>query len=286
MSQSFNILLMTNHLSQRGGTEVWTEVMYQELIKLGHSVDVQPVTGQNSIFPALSYSKDKRYDAAIVNHYTSLQWMTQNGVNNVGKIIMTTHGTLPSLERPSLGADVYVGVSEETRDYIKEVVGVNARIIRNPIQTSLFLPENDVNYKCQEVGAVGNGFRNAFLYTASLMPEDISFSFSSNENISNMNNFYNKFDLVIGAGRTALEAMSCGRNVIVAGHGGVDGFLDMDSVWEFRKFNMSGRFNRDGYDNIAKHLESYDPDLGKHLRRYVVENNEASMIAKQYLELI
>ena len=97
----------------------------------------------------------------------------------------------------------------------------------------------------------------------------------------------NNFDLVVGMGRTALEAMACGRPVVIAGRKGIDGYATPETMLEFRKSNCSGRAKKIPVtpEAMIEEFRKYDPKDGERLREYVKENNAVEKIAEQYLAL-
>lgn len=56
-------------------------------------------------------------------------------------------------------------------------------------------------------------------------------------------NFYQNADIVIGSGRTAVEAMAYGKPVIIAGLRGLGGLVTPENYERFCKIMFSGRFN-------------------------------------------
>jgi glycosyltransferase involved in cell wall biosynthesis len=72
---------------------------------------------------------------------------------------------------------------------------------------------------------------------------------SANENISfegeqlDVQTFYRQADLVIGSGRTAVEAMAYSKPVIIAGLRGLGGLITPDRYERFKKIMFSGRFD-------------------------------------------
>jgi hypothetical protein len=88
-----------------------------------------------------------------------------------------------------------------------------------------------------------------------------------------------EFDLVLAYGRSAYEAMSCGRNVVVFGQRGGDGFVTRStfapmfqrncSGWGTRKLEMS---QPDVWEQLEAEILRFDPDAGIANRRLVEEH--------------
>lgn len=97
----------------------------------------------------------------------------------------------------------------------------------------------------------------------------------------------NKFDIVVGIGRPILEAMSCGRNVIVFDKRfyykvyPADGFIDMDNIDDSSRFNFCGKDKLSDYSekNMIEELKKYDKSLMDKFRMFILDNHsiEASV---------
>lgn len=90
-------------------------------------------------------------------------------------------------------------------------------------------------------------------------------------------------DLVVGVNRTALEAMSSGRNVYLLGQWGAGGTVTPDNVETLGKANWSGAQRGDWptpRDLAGEIGNSYDPR--RTLRPYVLAHHDPDLIAEQY----
>jgi len=109
----------------------------------------------------------------------------------------------------------------------------------------------------------------------------------------------NQADIVIGVGMVAVEAMACGKPVIVAGPrtgpygGSFGGIIDEQNVEELRRYNFTGR-NSDIvtdaevlFRSISELLsdEHYMKCLGEFGRRYTEKKFEPAKIGKQVEEV-
>lgn len=99
-----------------------------------------------------------------------------------------------------------------------------------------------------------------------------------------------RFDLVLAYGRSAYEAMSCGRNVIVFGQNGGDGFVSPASFpamfdrncsgWGTRKLSMSAP---DVWERLAEELARFDPAAGAANRQLAIEHVGAARAVERFL---
>lgn len=281
-------ILLTNFtLGSLGGTQTWVATMAKELANRG--ADVYLFAGDNDYkIIGTAYTKfdpELEYDIALVNHNTCLSAL--EGVK-IKKKIFTSHGILPELEQPIEGADFYVGVSEEVQENLKKQ-GYNATVIRNPIDLDVFVPNRAFTHFPQPLRKV--------MYMSNYQGEVVKVIEEACKKLGVELQIYGKnnpvpslkaiheADLVIGLGRTALEAMSCNKNVIVFDYNGADGFVTHETILEFRKNNCSGR--RYGIkldaDGLVELMKKYDYKL--QLRKYVAENNSVQKIVNEYLTL-
>ena len=103
---------------------------------------------------------------------------------------------------------------------------------------------------------------------------DKHFCFEMEEKITN-------FDLVVGIGRPIIEAMSCGRNVIVFDKRfyykvyPADGFIDMNNINDASRFNFCGKDKTSEYkeEHMIEELKKYDKSLSFKLREFVMDNH-------------
>lgn len=256
--------------------------MYDELVRLGHTVHVYtPIP--NTIWPDMPpYRPDVTYDLGLLNHNNCLEALRGRNIN---KIVFTSHGVIPQPEWPVDGADIYVAVSEEVRDSDK-MAGRNAVVIRNPIDTFKF-SSRPVSKNLRNVLFLSNyGWKvqeTIDAATEGLHLERIG----GNRRVHDIEKHIAAADLVIGLGRSVYEAMSMAKNVIVYDYQGGDGFVTPENIFRFRERNCSGRTNRLYYtpEQLRAELDKYDPALGPELRAYILEHNDVRKIADQYLSL-
>lgn len=98
------------------------------------------------------------------------------------------------------------------------------------------------------------------------------------------------FDLVLGYGRSVYEAMSCGRNVIVFGVNGGDGFVTPAEFGPMFERNCSGwgtqklrRGAEDLWERFSEELRRFDPEAGKANRKLAVEHLEVERHIDSFL---
>lgn len=276
-------ILLSNHgLNQYGGSETWVYTMFRRL-SYTHEVHVY-TPGRNSIFPEMPpYDPAASYDLGILNHLMCLRFLRDK---NIKKIIYTSHGVIPGAEKPGEGADVYVSVSEEVQTVLA-AKGFDSVVIRNPIDTERFKAAKPSKNVLRNVAYISNNPQSKVpLIKRSVAGLKFETAGRSTQQ-RDVRPMLNRADLVIGLGRTAYEAMSMGRNVVVFDYKGADGFVTPKTILDYRLSNCSGRHGGFNWDEakLREAVDLYDPLLGPALREYIIDNNNVDTIVEQYLSL-
>ena len=266
-------LLLANHqLKSRGGTEVWTKLMGEYLSDMGYDVYLKTLDGEAPLID-LPYDDGGEYDIAIINH------LEPDEINAKFKIF-TSHGVIPTQEISKPGADVYVGVSEEVAKVRKY-----DHIIRNPIDTDLFKPTKPVNKELTNILVISNNPINKQLVENACVGYNLRFIGGENR-VDNPQDHINWADLVITLGRGCYEALACNRNVLIYDYNGGDGMVNKTNIYEYRKNNCSGRYNRYKWtaEQLKQQLNLYNPDLK--MRDYILKEHSVKSVVDSYLSLL
>lgn len=276
------ILLSNYDMNYRGGTQVWVREFWQEL-SANNEVHLYDVLG-NSLWPEIPrYSPGASYDIALMNHWPTFRDLRRA---DIGVRIFTVHGLASRLELPPLGADAYVSVSEAVRRYIP----FDSRVILNPIDTDYFRSLRPVNPELRRVAFVSNrqGRARAIVEEAcDMLGVDLRIV-GGDSATTDVREAFNWADLVIAVARTALEAMSCERNVICFDWLGGAGPVTLNTVTRLSLENFGGHIDpaRAAWyspQQLASLMSCYDPSLS--LRPYVLENHSRSLVVGRYLSL-
>ena len=95
-------------------------------------------------------------------------------------------------------------------------------------------------------------------------------------------------DIVVGYGRSILEAMSCGRPAYVHEHSGSDGWVNQESYAQLEADGFAGTGVRPTPD-LAKLRDDflrYDPALGRVGHDFVRKHHDARLVAAELIALI
>lgn len=287
------ILLGTHYLAKTGGTESYTYALAVELKRMGHDVEYFAVVrGRTSSLleeQGVPFMSAGHYDLILANHTTVVE-----KVWPLGYTIQTCHGNISELEQPSPFADAYVAVSEEVRQHLQSK-GYEATVIPNGIDCKRFSPKAPVSQTLTTVlslcqSDVANDFIRKCCEQAGVQ---FLQSNKFTDNVWSVEDTINKSDLVVGLGRSAYDAMACGRCVLVydyreyMGEFLGDGMLTPDSIGKSMTCNCSGRASRLKYDerSFIQEMQKYSPELAAWGREYALGNLSIEAAVGKYLDM-
>jgi len=287
------ILVGNNHLAKTGGTENYTYTLALELKKRGH--DVQYFTFEKGEISSLlekegiPFMTREHYDLILANHNTVVEMLW-----NLGYTIQTCHGCIPQLEQPSPFADSHVVVSEEVREHLQKQ-GFQSTVIHNGIDCNRFYPKRPVSPTLTTVLSLcQSDIANDFIRKCC---EQAGVRFlSSNkytDNIWSVEEQINESDLVIGLGRSAYDAMACGRAVLVYDYRDYmgeflgEGMLTPENIQKSMFCNCSGRVSRIHYDekSFIEEMHKYSPELAQWSRNFALKQLNIEVAAEKYLKI-
>lgn len=288
------ILLTNNAMNHLYGTESWVLAMGKELLRRGHFVEV--FTLHQGLSSSLAEKEGVRireprdswdYDLALINHSSTWPY-----VPTYVKRIFTTHGVKSSLEEPpktGIWKAVTVAVSEESSRGLYSVIrgGIDlcrfhlVRPINPEPRTVLYLshPHYAGGMRLVEEACRISGLRFIGLKTETVFPEVL----------------IQEADVVVGFGRSLVEAMGCGR-VVVSGDNRthyMDGFrgggmVTPDNFDVLKRDSFTGRTSGQKEftpETLAEEFRQYRPEYGQLLRERVCGEFNISATVERYLQL-
>lgn len=288
------ILLGTHYLAKTGGTENYTYALAMELLQLGHEVEhFAIIRGNVSTLleeKGVPFMSADHYDLILANHTTVVEKLWPYGY-----LIQTCHGTIPELEQPSPYADAYVGVSEEVKEHIGKK-GFEAYVIPNGIDCNRFCPIKPVSPKLNTVlslchSDIANDFIRRCCEQANLKFIQCN---KFTDNVWSIEELINESDLVVGLGRSAYDAMACGRCVLVydfreqyMGEFLGEGMLTPQNIEKSMSCNCTGKASRLKYDeqSFVAEMQKYSPELAAWSREYALENLNIEKAVQRYLDI-
>lgn len=288
-------ILVANHqLDKLGGTETYTYTIIEELCRLGYEVEYFTIVKGyvsekiESDF-GVHFMKSKKYDLILANHNSCVREVFQKGF-----VVQTCHGIYPYLEQPSKYADSFVAISEEVFNHLLKL-GFASKIIYNGINTEKFRPYQPINNILKNVLSLSQSNDVNKVIREICQKSNLNF-FSINkfkQQIWQMEEYYNDADLIVGLGRSAYEAMSCGRPVIIYDHRPYsknlgDGYVKRDKMGKLLANNFSGRYSNKLYSpsELKLEMDKYAIEDGQYLRDFIVSNLDIKNNILEYLKFI
>lgn len=284
------ILVATNHLEGVGGTETFSYTLIEELVRRGY--DVEYFCFKKGLYSDkienelnVKFSSKENYDLILANHYTCV-----DAIFSKGFTIQTCHGIFPKLEQPAIKADAYVAISQEVQNHLAKK-GYSSLIILNGINLNKFKNYNPVEKELKTVLSLchskeANDFISQICNANGI---ELIKAFKYENPIWNMEKIINKADLVIGLGRSAFEAMACGRPVVVfdkrryfESYG--DGYV-RENLGLSLLNNCSGRYSKKTYDSASLQAEilKYNSNDSCFFRKFAENELDIKNAVDQYL---
>ncbi|MEL0643540.1 UDP-glycosyltransferase [Olleya sp. Ti.3.14] len=285
------ILVANNHLEGIGGTETFTFTLIEALLKKHYVVEYftfKKGEASNKIEKNLgvNFMSKSKYDLILANHNTCVNYLSRKGI-----IIQTCHGIFPKLEQPNKHADGHVGISEEVINHLTNK-GFEARLIVNGINCDRFNIAQPINQNLTNVLSLSQSSVANLKIEAACKQLNLNFKkFNKYVNpIWNIEKDINQADLIVGLGRSAYDAMACGRTVLVYDEreytkSYADGYLKPDMVDLCVKNNCSGRYFKKQFEveDLVLELKKYNSNDGQKLRDIALENFNINYQVDKYL---
>ncbi|WP_320052861.1 glycosyltransferase family 4 protein [uncultured Acetobacteroides sp.] len=286
-----NILVSNRNLGKTGGSETFTYTLIGELVKRGHSVEYfcfkrGLVASKIEEDFGVGFMSKPKYDLIFANHLKTVEFLYR-----FGPVIQTCHGIFPHSERPSLHADGYISISQEVQELLLKS-GILSPIIHNGIDCERFRPMKPLrnsNIRVLSLCQSEEGHQQV-LDACKLVGAEFGKLDKKIDNIWDVSSAINEYDLVVGLGRSAYEALACGRPVVIydkrpyASSMGDGYFLDVMPM--SLKNNCSGRaLHRDfSIEDLAHEIGRYRPEDGNIARRYAEQSFNVERAVDAYLE--
>lgn len=286
------ILVANNHLKKVGGSETFTYALIGALLKKGFEVEYfsffkGEVSKRIEQDLNVRYMSKSKYDLILANHNTCVDYLSRRGV-----IIQTCHGIFPKEEQPSRYADGHIGISKEVIDHL-EALGFKSEIIVNGIDCDRYTVEKPINEILKRVMSLSQSETANAKIEAACNALGLEFTkFNKNENpVWNVEHMINDVDLVLGLGRSAYEAMACGRAVVVFDERDYftsysDGYLTPNLVEKCVENNCSGRYSKLKFstEDLIFEFKKYRKKDGDDLRELALKSFNMNVQVDKYLD--
>jgi len=306
--RNMKILITTQYLNNFTGSEIFTFNLAEKLGEKGHEVCVfSPVLGSTISKKLKKIGIDvsdnildfENHKFNIIHAQHNVTAILARSVFPDAPMFFMSHGYLPELEQPpsiDLGIEKFIVISEEIKDYFVKKYSLSEekiKMVRNSIDVNRFSSQKKPHSKAKKLLVLSNHYTDNCRRVIEGACKDLKLNVihvGLPENPvppRDVSKFINDSDIVVALGRGALEAMACGRNVIVYDMHGGDGFVDEKNFFEIRKNNFSGRRFGKKYtiDSFKKEIEKYNPNIGKALANIIHKEHSVDKLTDDLLNI-
>lgn len=279
-------ILITNlYLNDFCGSECWCYSIASELIRRGYEVFAY-TPNRGKFFEefeklGVKFANSGTFDLILDNHKIV---KTQKFV---GPIIHTCHGIIDA-ESPLSGA-INVAVSEASRDKWKTDF-----LITNGIDCERFKPIVKPSLEINKILSLCKSNTADDVIGSICESAGIEFERTFCKTVFRIEDKINSADLVIGVGRSLLDAMACGRPVVsfddrpyyetrMLGYG----YITPEKFDKYQKDSFTGNAEQCTLDKLqlAQEIFKYNPDDGIVNRKHILENYNIKDRVDQYLSI-
>lgn len=280
-------ILITNlYIDSFRGSENWCYAMASELIRRGHQVDIySPRLGKFfNEFEKIGckFSKEGNYDLILENHNV----LNRNKFK--GFIIHTCHGIVKE-EKPMSGV-LNVAVANSAAKHW----GIDI-VIPNGIDCIRMKSNNNLNQNIKKVLSLCMSDTANDVLKTICSDMEVEFESLYGKFVFNVEDKINSADIVVGVGRSLLDAMACGRPVVsfddrnyyktrMLGYG----YITPDKFDKYLKDSWTGNAEQKTLSklDLAKEIfVKYNPLDGEVNRKFVLENYSIDKTVDLYLAI-
>lgn len=295
------LVLATNHLGL-GGSESYLITVGEQLDRLGHEVVVyapEPgggvaVARERGLTVIDEAELPEDLDAALVQD-PGVSFQLADRCPGVPQLFVA-HSEIFDLQAPpqldgAVGA--VVALNDRVADRMcRYAIETEVLRLRQPIDTERFTPRGalpDVPRTALLLSNTPNADRVAMLESACAAAEvDLTRLGGAAGQTADVRFALAAADIVIGYGRSILEAMACGRAAYVYDWNGGDGWVTKESYPVIEADGFAGRSGRRVIDlaGLSEDLRRYSPSMGPVNHDLVVAHHRASAHVGQLIELL
>jgi hypothetical protein len=290
------LLLATNHLGL-GGSESYLFTVAEQLDRLGHEAVVytpEPAGGiavaeERDIAVIDHLGPDGDFDGALVQD-GGVSFQIADRCPAVPQVFVA-HSEMFDLQSPpqldgAVGAVVVLNdrVGDRVRGFVTDVEVIR---LRQPIDTERFVPRGPLPAKARRVLLLSNTPHSDRLAMLEAACSEAGLELTQVGGLSgqstNIQPALAGAEIVIGVGRSILEAMACGRAAYVYDWKGGDGWMTPESYPEIEADGIAGCTGRTVIDpqRLARDLPGYSPSMGPVNHDLVMGNHRANVHAQE-----
>lgn len=211
------------------------------------------------------------------------------------------NGKLIPNNNPVKGVDLYVPVTQTISDHLPSLGIAPYRIgpvMPQAIDMMRFMPSTHMNEKPKRIAYVDSGHDMTMKYfplvKQAVEAYGCEFLCAGPDKLRwDVEVAYNLCDIVVASTRCAIEAMACGRNVVVMSswdrsHGvGLSGMVTPFNVKAHLETNYMGTVQpkKVGVAELMTEFRNYDASRGRALRKHAESFHNAAMIVERLIKI-
>lgn len=294
------VLFATHSLARAGGSETYLLTAALAVQRLGHEVGVftlEPgemsgLAGRSGLRVAVSEEQlDSGYDSIVVQDGATSYALAER---------------FPSVRQLFVAhtADYALQYPPQLSGAVGAVVALNDRVgrrleglahcpqlirLRQPIDTRRFVPVSRLPSLPARLTVLSNYLQGERLEIVRRAAHDLGMSFAvvggaeGGESTLSPEDTLSRSDVVLGCGRSVLEAMACGRAVYVFGHLGVDGWVTPETYAALEEDGFAGLGSRQvtNADELRADLGGYEAAMGLANQSLAVRHHDAGAHAAE-----
>lgn len=291
--------LATQHLSSLGGSATYLVTVAEQLERLGHDTTILALeTGEmaevaqaRGVRVVTDAAELGAPDALVAQDALSALSVARLGAQ--APLLFVCHGTALDVMGPPQAPDVVsrvVAMNERVRARVSALAAGHEVVrLRQPIDMARFLPRGAPRSRARRVLLLGNNLQGARRRMVDEVCDELGLELVQvgrhGHADASPERAIRAADVVIGYGRSVLEAMACGRPAYVYDHLGGDGWVTPDSFTALEADGFGGRATDTVVDRarLRDDLAAYDPDMGILNRDLVVHAHDAGRHAEALL---
>ena len=296
------LVLATNHLGL-GGSESYLLTVAEQLDRLGHQVAIYTPEPEGGVEMARDrglavFSEDKlpeECDAALVQD-AGVSSQLAYSYPEVPQIFVAHSESLDLQSPPQLPGLVrlIVALNDRVAERMRSLaVEVEVKRLRQPIDTERFVPRGRLPEVPSKALLLSNNLsvsdRLEMLEEACREAGiELARVGGANGQTADPRTALAEADIVIGYGRSILEAMACGRAAYVYDWNGGDGWVTRDSYAAIEADGIAGRAGRPVVDaeRLSADLRAYSPSMGPVNHDLVKAHHRANVHAQELVQLL
>jgi hypothetical protein len=290
------ILLATHHLFLGAGTETYVRTLAPALADRGHEVFVySPFPGAISkqisacgipVTDDITSLRHEFFSVAHV-HHNVIATQVRSALPQV-PVVWVRHGIAPELEQPpTFLPEVTLAIAPERARGLADAQR-EVHVVPNPIDTSFYTPRRPIRRTPRTAVAITNHLSAAAWASIQHACRKLGIAVRHvgypKSNVTDVRDAIDEADLVFGVGRTALEAGSMARAVLIHDHNGCDGWLDRANYAAAAEFAFSGHrsWHLPSGDELADLIErEYSTGKGREARALVVQHHALDVVVPE-----